>query len=125
VSAREDLERALLAAGVLPGELGRTVDAIDVCRAAIVEFWHELGPRHGTISSYRSGCRCDACMEVNRRSRREGRKRSIARGIPDRVPHGTASTYTNWACRCEACKAAQREKNRGDNIRRERVKAGS
>lgn len=26
--------------------------------------------------------------------------------IPPHVPHGTLSTYTNWQCRCDPCRAA-------------------
>jgi hypothetical protein len=53
------------------------------------------------------------------------RARNLARNLRDRVrrsaalaadpsirPHGNASTYNNWGCRCEPCRAAERDRRR-------------
>lgn len=37
---------------------------------------------------------------------------------PTLAPHGTASTYGNWGCRCPACCAAQSVKNQEGRARR-------
>jgi hypothetical protein len=42
-----------------------------------------------------------------------------------RIPHGTAGGYSNWGCRCAACRAANTESQRRFRARlRERVTAG-
>lgn len=37
---------------------------------------------------------------------REYRKRHRLGGVPSHVGHGQYTTYTNYACRCEKCRAA-------------------
>lgn len=41
------------------------------------------------------------------------RKRARSRPIPDHV-HGTLNGYSNYACRCEFCKAVKSAANRGE-----------
>jgi hypothetical protein len=62
---------------------------------------------HGTVSRYEQGCRCDVCREAATIRSREWRAR--ARKDPaaaDRAGHGRASTYKNYSCRCDPCRAA-------------------
>lgn len=94
------------------------------------EWWH--GTRGG-YTNHR--CRCDDCKAANaamQRDQREKRAQRLA-GIAtpgvrpdakDKPIHGLPTTYTNWGCRCPACKAAHaaamrnrtlRRKNRKDN----------
>jgi len=60
----------------------------------------------GTSSRYDAGCRCAACRAANTARYHEStelRRRALARAA---VPHGSASTYRNWGCRCEPCHQA-------------------
>ncbi len=65
------------------------------------------GDIHGTLARYRRGCHCAECTAANtayvrdQRNKREARVRAGAT-----VPHGTASGYKNYGCRCEPCRAA-------------------
>jgi hypothetical protein len=82
---------------------------------------------HGKASSYKNGCRCDACREANRDwqrayMHRTGRSRPRAVYIAERranpPPHGTESRYTDRRCRCDECKrasaTARRERRAAD-----------
>lgn len=69
------------------------------------------GPRvhhgHGVIGRYQQGCRCDACKKAATAVSREWRAR--VRKDPDaadRAGHARASTYKNYACRCDPCREA-------------------
>jgi hypothetical protein len=45
---------------------------------------------------------------------------------PTAAPHGQNSTYSNWGCRCDECRAAHGEKMIEDRASRiARVEAGS
>jgi hypothetical protein len=62
---------------------------------------------HGDYRTYRKGCRCDVCREDHRRQSREDRQeRAKDPAAADRAGHGNASTYKNYACRCEPCTTA-------------------
>lgn len=70
--------------------------------------------KHGTLSTYAHGCRCELCSEANtgfHRTARQERAERLARD-PSIVVHGRASTYTNWCCRCLACITAHAEECR-------------
>jgi len=73
-----------------------------------------LRDQHGTLSCYRyfegTGCRCELCVaahvaflgtQLQKRLTDEARR-------AERLPHGTASGYTNWRCVCEQCRKAYR-----------------
>ena len=61
---------------------------------------------HGTCSAYTNGCRCDQCRRANATYQDSWRRKQ--RAIPAWA-HGRESTYTNYACRCNLCKAANSE----------------
>ncbi|MFI2426554.1 hypothetical protein ACH5A7_21070 [Streptomyces sp. NPDC018955] len=76
-------------------------------------------PRHGRASTYKSGCRCTECREANRVYQAASNKRRAADpALADRAGHGRASTYINYACRCDACKAANSQRLREQRERR-------
>ena len=65
-----------------------------------------VSAEHGTPSRYDAGCRCAACRAANTARYHEStelRRRALASAA---VPHGSASTYRNWGCRCEPCHQA-------------------
>ena len=59
-----------------------------------------------SASRYAAGCRCAACAEANR-----ARVADLTSRPPGDVPHGTASGYGNWGCRCDECKPAGARQN--------------
>lgn len=62
---------------------------------------------HGTVKKYRALCRCDACrIAWASYCREEREKRSKVAPKNTRLKHGSISTYNNWGCRCDKCKAA-------------------
>jgi hypothetical protein len=67
--------------------------------------------RHGRRGTYIKGCRCEACNQANRDGANIGRYSRAGR-TPPPDSHGKATTYTNWHCRCDPCKAAQSQVNR-------------
>lgn len=87
---------------------------------------HGNEPWHGTITGYnRHRCRQPACRAAARAATAEARQRRLAlrverggRSYAERdtngnpLPHGDASTYQNWGCRCEPCTAANTSKGR-------------
>lgn len=117
-----ELARGLLAAGL----------SIPVAAAAIgcsrntLWAWglraipQERKPRHGTATEYNAGCRCKECRAAN--TRRVSERKS--RLNPAYAPHGTASGYVNWNCRCDACKDAGSAANSARRLRREARQAG-
>jgi hypothetical protein len=46
------------------------------------------------------------------------RRRDRLRADPSLAPHGSASTYNNWLCRCAPCRAAHAAKIQADKLRR-------
>lgn len=75
----------------------------------------------GSGTLYNQGCRCELCTEAHRvrmmlsnRTRFNERIRG-ANGdwyAPRASTHGTSSTYTNWGCRCDPCRAEAAVRNR-------------
>ena len=66
------------------------------------------------------------CVEEwNDRHREMRAARAVAVAFRTDLKHGTISTYVNHGCRCEACKAAQAEANRGRPSRARRTTGGT
>ena len=66
-------------------------------------------PTHGIASTYRStvyACRCQPCRDANAALQRKQVTRRAAVVSDAEVQHGSVSTYINWGCRCDECKAA-------------------
>ena len=62
---------------------------------------------HG-LTGYRRGCRCNTCRQANTHAQQQAKARRRANpSAADRAGHGKATTYCNYACRCEPCKKAQ------------------
>lgn len=62
---------------------------------------------HGRASSYKDGCRCSECREANRVYQAGANARRAEQSdAADRAGHGKRSTYANYRCRCDACRAA-------------------
>ena len=55
---------------------------------------------HGTWTIHLSGCRCDTCVTA--------------------CPHGTATGYSSWGCRCEPCRVANRRRGKDYQLRKHR-----
>ena len=67
---------------------------------------------HGTVQSYRRGCKCKLCKAANTAYHREYR----AGRIPKRTPaakHGNVGGYCNRKCRCDLCRCAWATYKRG------------
>jgi hypothetical protein len=75
---------------------------------------HRDRQEHG-LSAYQYGrCRCADCTEMHRKAQYRsflGRKARL-KADPSIRPHGDATTYQNWGCRCEPCRRAGSEVNR-------------
>lgn len=65
-------------------------------------------------------CNCETCLDTRTEIKRASYKERVRRGPP---PHtdGSASYYTNYGCRCEPCKVAQRAVN-SPNVRARRAR---
>jgi hypothetical protein len=82
-----------------------------------VRQWYEAmqaGRRkaeHGSGSLYRQGCRCKKCRVAHtaRTIRRTAERTRLLAADPSLAPHGRASTYRNWGCRCRPCTTANSE----------------
>lgn len=62
---------------------------------------------HGRLATYKHGCRCPECREVNRVYQAAATARRAADPqAADIAGHGKASTYSNYLCRCDECRAA-------------------
>lgn len=88
----------------------------------------EAQPEHGTVQSYRNGCRCEPCTfaSTESRTKRNSRARESQRKILDRLvcerveidgrlvhplaPHGTWNGYQHYRCRCDECRAENRKR---------------
>lgn len=65
---------------------------------------------HGTRTNYNRGCRCEECFEAQSTHNKEGKKRlaeEFKAGVRE-ITHGTISSFVNYQCRCELCRAAYR-----------------
>jgi hypothetical protein len=75
---------------------------------------------HGTPASSRRckdgprGAACETCREASARyiRRMRAKKRELLAADPSIRPHGNISTYQNWGCRCDECKAVGYAKRR-------------
>jgi hypothetical protein len=65
-------------------------------------------PKHGTVSGYSRGCRCDDCRTAKRAYSQEQRRkrRAAVEAGEANFEHGYVG-YTDWGCRCDVCKAAK------------------
>lgn len=62
---------------------------------------------HGTLTRYRRGCRCAACLAAGRK--RERGLRAEQKKKKDGPPTHSYSGYVNYGCRCDVCREATRE----------------
>lgn len=76
---------------------------------------------HGTIYSYRKGCRCEPCKAANWRSQKAWREQAYTRPIPE-TAHGTINGYKIYGCRCDRCKGAMRDADRRRRARNARLR---
>lgn len=68
-----------------------------------------------SYSKYTAGCRCAGCREANRLYHAGARARRRGNALlADRAGHGNASTYANYACRCNDCRAAHAKRMRNE-----------
>jgi hypothetical protein len=63
---------------------------------------------HGWSGYVHYGCGCDVCTMAHTNYQWWSRKRRAERlaADPTLAPHGEKQTYSNWGCRCAACRAA-------------------
>lgn len=71
--------------------------------------------RHGTVTGYKYGCRCERCRAASREARNKGAamERERRKGVladmaadPRHPSHGTYTGYRDYGCRCEKCRRA-------------------
>lgn len=70
-------------------------------------------PRHGTITSYNAGCRCDKCIDAGKKQRAKWRARVLAelKANKDDPRHGSLTGYTA-GCRCFKCRLTNSERRK-------------
>lgn len=68
---------------------------------------------HGAPNRYdkcrkRNGRACDACRKQHNEDIKQGnfQRAERLRADPSLAPHGKVTTYTNWMCRCDPCRAS-------------------
>lgn len=93
------LEPVTNAENVLRGE------GLSACNARATHCLndHEFTPENTRV--VQGGQRqCATCARARQRER--GRRRAeLIKADPSLAPHGVVTTYSNWKCRCEPCKA--------------------
>ena len=123
-------ERRLAAhARIVSGEstLAEEAEKEGMTIASLRSSFYDLGlrltppsPEHGTGYRYRRGCHCDLCTEAMRTQQVRWREDRHGREPPQ---HGTESSYKNWGCRCDPCKAAGSVSNRRGRLARQQRQA--
>lgn len=77
--------------------------------------------RHGSTAGHRAGCKCDLCRRAEAKYRKAMRQFYRERGLPPDDPrHGTFNAYSNLACRCSKCKAANSKNQREYQAKRKK-----
>lgn len=68
--------------------------------------------KHGSYGYSGKKCRCAVCKAGHTAAQQQGIARRKARleADPTLMPHGQRTTYSNWGCRCEECRAAMRRR---------------
>lgn len=95
----------------------RAADEVGVSIRTVQRWAKEAGVKSGyraepmvecpSAAAYKRGCRCDGCVLANREVNRLVKARRIKRkkkGVTP-VPHGVGG-YSNYDCRCGACRTA-------------------
>jgi hypothetical protein len=80
------------------------------------EHWRKHAGVAGEVSNQYGRFSLDA-VEVRERRRlaRQRQRMDRAQRLAE-APHGKASTYTNWMCRCDACRTAYLDKRRSRRV---------
>jgi len=71
-------------------------------------------PSHG-LGGYSLGCRCEDCVTTKAEYMAEWR---ASKTFED-IPHGTDNGYTNYGCKCDACREAHVARTTGQRRRRQ------
>jgi hypothetical protein len=77
---------------------------------------------HGTVYTYRKGCRCEKCRQANYRTNQRWREKVAGAATPPGV-HGTVNGYKFYGCRCDACRKANSDQIAKAAARRARMRA--
>lgn len=73
----------------------------------LASHWRPKLAPCGTQAAYARGCRCVDCTRANRDAHRVAISKMKDKGLaPDDERHGTATSYSQWGCRCDRCKSA-------------------
>lgn len=84
-----------------------------LCATLPLRMTKKLTGRHGTLSEYIAGCRCDPC-KINHRTMVDAARiraqERVKRGEVE--PRHGKSGYSYWGCRCDICRASQQKYNR-------------
>ena len=90
---------------------------------------HPEGKPHSLSTYNNHNCRCVDCREAALEYQRRRRAKRKGYGVPEKgslldeiltptgIDHGTMRGYRTQGCRCEACRAANREYQRGARAR--------
>lgn len=106
IAGESTLEQEAERFGITRGYLRGYLDA----NGMHIPTQYDLAPKHGTRYRYNRGCHCRRCTKAMRDSQRSLRDRE--------PPNHGRSGYTNYACRCDICRAAGSQANRENRERR-------
>ena len=77
------------------------------------DLFEREGVPHNNTSYVSGRCRCEVCSAAHAWAQQEGTiKRRMRLDELSPSAHGRLSTYTNWGCRCDACRTATRDYKR-------------